>query len=162
MLLVGWQEWYPACKKSEWWGTGVVVWSEVQMICIWSSWCQCHPIISCSIKIQNGLPFTGQLLFLTPNQQFKSTEGITRTFCNQLKWTHFHALGKSHPIQLQLQMLKSTYEKWLVNFLNITVKSTRSSRDINETDSQAADLMWPAVVFDVWCIKIVHYWVIKK
>jgi len=22
-----------------------------------SSWCHCHPIISCSSKIQNGLPF---------------------------------------------------------------------------------------------------------
>jgi len=32
------------------------VWSEVQMICIWSSWCHCHSIISCSGKIQNGLP----------------------------------------------------------------------------------------------------------
>jgi len=33
------------------------VWSNVQMICIWSSWRHCHPIISCSSKIQNGLPF---------------------------------------------------------------------------------------------------------
>jgi len=33
------------------------VWSEVQMICICSSWYHCHPIISCSSKIQNGLPF---------------------------------------------------------------------------------------------------------
>jgi len=33
------------------------VWSEVQVICIWSSWCHYHPIISCSSKIQNGLPF---------------------------------------------------------------------------------------------------------
>jgi len=33
------------------------VWSEVQMICIWSSSCHCHPIISCFIKIRNGLPF---------------------------------------------------------------------------------------------------------
>jgi len=24
---------------------------------IWSSWCHCHPIISCFIKIQNGLTF---------------------------------------------------------------------------------------------------------
>jgi len=29
----------------------------VQMICIWSSWCYCHPITCCSSKIQNGLPF---------------------------------------------------------------------------------------------------------
>jgi len=27
------------------------VWSKMQMICIWSSWCHCHPIISCFIKI---------------------------------------------------------------------------------------------------------------
>ena len=33
------------------------VWSEVGMICMWFSWCHCHPIISCSGKIQNGLPF---------------------------------------------------------------------------------------------------------
>jgi len=33
------------------------VWREVQIICMWSSWCQCHPIISCSSKTQNGLPF---------------------------------------------------------------------------------------------------------
>ena len=31
--------------------------SETQMICIWSSWYHCHSIISCFIKIQNGLPF---------------------------------------------------------------------------------------------------------
>jgi len=27
------------------------------MICTWSSWCHCHPIISCFIEIQNGLTF---------------------------------------------------------------------------------------------------------
>ena len=25
MLLVGWQEGHPACKKTEWWGAGVVI-----------------------------------------------------------------------------------------------------------------------------------------
>jgi len=35
MLLVGWQEGHPACKKTEWWAAGMVsVWGEVQ-ICIW-------------------------------------------------------------------------------------------------------------------------------
>ena len=29
----------------------------MKMICIWSSWCHCHPIISCCSKIQNCLPF---------------------------------------------------------------------------------------------------------
>jgi len=47
--------------KTEWWGTGIMawlsVWNEVQIICIGSSWCHCHLIISCSSKIQYGLPF---------------------------------------------------------------------------------------------------------
>jgi len=49
MLLVGRQEGHPACEKLS--GeilAGLSVWSEVQMICIWSSWCHCHSIISCS------------------------------------------------------------------------------------------------------------------
>jgi len=25
VLLVGWQEGHPACKKTEWWGTGMVI-----------------------------------------------------------------------------------------------------------------------------------------
>jgi len=31
------------------------VWSEVQMIYIWSSWCRYHSTVSCFIKIQIGL-----------------------------------------------------------------------------------------------------------
>ena len=64
-LLVGHQEEHPACQKTEWWGAGVVIcldWEyEMQMICIWSSWCHCHLIISCFIKIQIGLTFCCQL-----------------------------------------------------------------------------------------------------
>jgi len=51
-LLVAWQEEHPACKN---WV--VRYWRG----CIWSSWCHCHPIIFCSSKIQNGLPFWCQL-----------------------------------------------------------------------------------------------------
>jgi len=42
-----------SCEVQAW----LSVCSEVQMICIWSSWWQCHPIVSCYSKIQNGLPF---------------------------------------------------------------------------------------------------------
>ena len=33
------------------------IWSKVQMICTWSSWCHCHPIVSCFVKIPIGLTF---------------------------------------------------------------------------------------------------------
>jgi len=57
-LLVGSQEEHPAYKKL----SGEVlawlsVWSEMQMICIWSSWSHWHPITSCFIKIQISLTF---------------------------------------------------------------------------------------------------------
>jgi len=44
MLLVGWQEGHPNCKKQ----TGgmlawLFVWGEVQ-IYIWPSWCHCHSL----------------------------------------------------------------------------------------------------------------------
>jgi len=29
MLLVGWQEGHPACKKTEWWGAGMVICLEL-------------------------------------------------------------------------------------------------------------------------------------
>ena len=32
------------------------VWSKVQMTCIWSSWCHCHPIISASAKSRMVYP----------------------------------------------------------------------------------------------------------
>ena len=57
-LMVGRQEEHPTCEKlSDAVLVWLSVWSEVWLICIWSSWCHCHPIISCSIKVQNGLPF---------------------------------------------------------------------------------------------------------
>jgi len=62
LLLVGQQEGHLACKNlSDEVLVWLSLWSEVQMICMWYSWCHCHPIISCSSQIQNGLPFWCQL-----------------------------------------------------------------------------------------------------
>jgi len=48
----------PACKNcSDELLAWLTVWSEMQMICIWSSWCHCQTVISCFIKIQLVLTF---------------------------------------------------------------------------------------------------------
>ena len=48
-LLVGRQEGHPARKNlSDEVLAWLSVWSDVQMNCIWSGWCHCHPIISAS------------------------------------------------------------------------------------------------------------------
>ena len=55
-LLVGRQEGHPACKKTEWWGAGMVVcWSEVQTCMV-----QLMPLpltVSCFSKIRIGFTF---------------------------------------------------------------------------------------------------------
>jgi len=57
-LWVGCQEEHPAGKNlSDVVLTWLSLWSEVQMICTYFSWCHCHPIIFCFIKIQNGFHF---------------------------------------------------------------------------------------------------------
>ena len=57
-LFVGCQEEHPACKKlSDELMAWLSICSEVQMVCIWSSWYHCHPIISWTIKIEHGFTF---------------------------------------------------------------------------------------------------------
>ena len=46
------RRWHTFLKKLLFNYVYVVVWSEMQMICIWSRWCHCHLIISGFIKIQ--------------------------------------------------------------------------------------------------------------
>jgi len=57
-LSVGHHEEHLACKKlSDKVLAWLSVWIEMQMICIWSSWCHCHPVINCFIKIRICLTF---------------------------------------------------------------------------------------------------------
>jgi len=64
-LLVVCQEEHPACKKlSDEVLVWISVWTEVQIVCIWSSWCHCHPQIPSLLalfKFRLVLPFWCQL-----------------------------------------------------------------------------------------------------
>jgi len=57
------------------------VWSEVQMICTWSSWCHWHLIISCFIKTRNGLPCWCQLHVLLSLCIWTAFGGINLCLC---------------------------------------------------------------------------------
>jgi len=59
-LLAGHQEEHLVCKElSDELLAWLSVWSKVQMTCIWSGCCDCHPIISCFIKIQDDFYLSG-------------------------------------------------------------------------------------------------------
>ena len=56
-LLVGRQEGHPACKKQEWWGAGVVICLERGADLHMAQLMPLPLTVSCSSKIQIGLPF---------------------------------------------------------------------------------------------------------
>ena len=57
MLLVGWQEGQPACKKLERWGTGMVIWLEQDADLHMAQLMPLTPTVSCFSKIQIGFTF---------------------------------------------------------------------------------------------------------
>jgi len=56
-LLVGRQEGHPACKKTEWWGAGVVICLERGADLHTAQLMLLPPTVSCSSKIQIGFTF---------------------------------------------------------------------------------------------------------
>jgi len=56
-LLVGWQEGHPACKKTEWWGAGVVICLERGADLHMAQLMPLPLTITCFSKIQIGFTF---------------------------------------------------------------------------------------------------------
>jgi len=56
-LLVGWQEGHPACKKLEWWGTGMVICLERDADLHVAQLMSLPLTVSCFSKIQIGFTF---------------------------------------------------------------------------------------------------------
>ena len=54
MLLIEWQEGHPACKKTEWWGAGMVVWLERGADLHMTQRTPLPLTVSCFSKIQIG------------------------------------------------------------------------------------------------------------
>jgi len=74
-LSVKHQEEHLPCKKlNDYVLAWLSVWREVQMICIWSNWCHCHPIICCFIKIQNDWTFLVHAYPGCPGQKEKAVK----------------------------------------------------------------------------------------
>ena len=57
MLLAGWKEGHPACKKLEWWGAGVVICLERGADLHMAQLMPLPLTVSCSSKIQIGFTF---------------------------------------------------------------------------------------------------------
>ena len=67
-LLVGCQEGHPACKKREWWSAGVVICLGRGADLHMAQLIPLPPAVSCSSKIQIGLPFWYWLTWVVPDK----------------------------------------------------------------------------------------------
>jgi len=67
-LLVGWQEGHPACKKTEWWGAGVVVCLEQGADLHVAQLMPLPLTVSCFSKIQIVFPFWYRLTWVIPKK----------------------------------------------------------------------------------------------
>jgi len=115
--LVWRQEEHLACRKL----SGEVlawlsVWSEVQMICIWSSWCHCHPIISCSSKIQNCLTFLVPAYRAHPGKQ--AVKRVSHQDCCTVIYIYAYVYGtKNGAIDCcELKKVPLVSCLWLIDF----------------------------------------------
>ena len=68
-LLVGWQEGHPACKKTEWWGTVVVICLERGADLRMAQLMPLPLTVSCSSKIQIGFTFLVPAYLGCPGKQ---------------------------------------------------------------------------------------------
>jgi len=67
-LLVGRQEGHPACKKTEWWGAGMVICLEQGADLHIAQLIPLPLTVSCFSKIQIGLPFWYRLTWVVPEK----------------------------------------------------------------------------------------------
>jgi len=67
-LLVGWQEGHQACKKTEWWGAGMVIRLERGADSHMAQLMPLPLIVSCFSEIQIGLPFWYWLTQVVPEK----------------------------------------------------------------------------------------------
>ena len=67
-LLVGWQEGHPACKKTEQWRAGMVICLERGADLHMAQLMPLPLTVSCSSKIQIGLPFWYRLTRVVPDK----------------------------------------------------------------------------------------------
>jgi len=98
-LLVGWQEGYPACKKTEWWGAGVVICLEQGADLLMAQLMPLLLTVSCFSKIQSG--FT----FLVPADLGSPGKGpLNGCLCVCASTTHPMGHGRQYVYDLSIRL----------------------------------------------------------
>jgi len=102
--------------KNEWWGTGMPICLQqgAKWFALCSSWCDCHHVISCFIKIQIGLTF---LVPAYPDCPGKEAVKLVSVCLWIIMYCTFCLLCKTRSCVLlciNLVSIKLTYTGWVV------------------------------------------------
>jgi len=134
------------------------VWSEVEMICIWSSWCHCQPIISWSSKIQNGLPFwcrlTQVVLEKRPLNGCSMSQNMDR-YSSVENMPNVHYLQLSFTNRIINKFVVKRSLKILPQLKRITTMPCKTLMSENLQWSKTGIILWLITrpynnVFEVW------------
>jgi len=120
-LLVGRQEGHPACKKTEWWGAGVVICLERGADFQMAQLMPLRLTVSCCTKIQIG--FT----FLVPADLGSPGKGAVKPVCVMLKLCYFNQL--QFGVQLAVDLL-SIYSENRVDLLWVCSRQLLLARSV--------------------------------
>jgi len=115
-LLVGRQEGHPACKKTEWWGAGVVICLERGADLHIAQLMPLLLTVSCFSKIQIG--FT----FLVPAHPGSPGKRAVKRVCEQE-----HVRHNNNNYMYKLQLLKSSHKN--ITALNAFIKKQKFSKE---------------------------------
>jgi len=154
--LVGHQEENPAYKRLShdvlaW----LSVWSEVQMICIWSSWCHWYPIDCCFIKIQIGLTF------LVPAYQVVLLKWLLNRclpFCS----VHFRVTQHGHPYCFSRWTVEKKCQLSYVGWQALRTYTALNTRPVTSSFSwmPTSHIMYVSVLLRInYCPSV---WIIRK
>ena len=161
MLLVGRQEGHPVCKKTEWWGAGMVICLEWGADLHMPSWCHCHSLSLAPVKSRLVLPFwywltrvvpekgplngcvcvcgvfnyhiTTHLLLKLQKKIFSKSVNIWQS-CRQEGWSHYALCAPGH----------HPAEKWIC-------RTSWVWQEMTVVNCCGIILMWPRQLWN-WCI----------
>jgi len=92
MLLVGWQEGHPVCKKTEWWGAGMVNCLERVADLHMAQLMPLPLTVSCFSKIQIGFTFLVPAYLGSPRKRAVKWVCVCSVALNFLLYSTFSAL----------------------------------------------------------------------
>jgi len=149
VLLVGWQEGHPACKKHEWWDAGVVMYLDQGAYLRMAQLMSLPFTISCSSKSRLVLPFWCWLTWVVPDKIQEGHKTVVCVLTIYLTYSCFYA--RYNRLEVVRQM------RWdFGSILPPDIKYNLSEQEVCYSLQKYAILLIVALDFVYFCYTVFH------